>query len=289
MLTEAQVNPDQQLPMPFQAASDYAQTVMAWAQMATDPGVVARRDVAYGVHHLHRYNVFSPAGPNTRTNGGPAPIVIFWHGGGWTNGYRDYNSFMARHITALGCVLVSPSYRLVTEAKFPAAFDDAMAVVAHIRQHGGGFGGDPARIYLAGHSAGGHLAALVALRSPTRVQGCLPISGILDLHHPSPAAGSLEERVYTLVLSDAAQDAVMSPICWTPGNRVPFDLTVGEHDSARVRQSNRRMLALLRLQNAGVTFNENIDQSHFDTHTCLYDAGAPWYARLLKMIEAAEA
>jgi arylformamidase len=279
MLTDAEVNPDQQIPMPFKAADDYAQQVMAWAKAFDEKGMTVKRDVAYGAHRLHRYNVFAPKAARN------ASVLIFWHGGGWTNGYRDYNTFMAQHVTALGCVLVSPSYRLVMEAKFPAAFDDAMAALAHVSQHIADTGGNPARIYLAGHSAGAHLAALVALRATTPVRGCLPISGIMDLHHPSPAPGSLEERVYRMVLTDPAQDAVMSPICWTAGNRVPFDVAVGEHDSQRVRLSNRRMFELLRLQKGSVQFSESSGCSHFDTHTCLHRADAPWYARLMKMID----
>ncbi len=278
MLTESEVNPDQQIPMPFKAADEYAQQVMGWAKAVDDKGMTVQRDVAYGPHRLHRYNVFSPM------NAVDAPVLMFWHGGGWTNGYRDYNTFMAPHITALGCVLVSPSYRLVTEAKFPAAFDDGLAALAHVSQHIARSGGSAHRIYLAGHSAGAHLAALVALRSGMAVRGCLPISGIMDLHHPSPAPGSLEERVYSMVLNDAAQDAVMSPICWTAGNRVPFDLTVGEFDSVRVRLSNRRMFELLRLQNASVVFHDDAGHSHFDTHTSLHHPYAPWYARLANML-----
>ena len=279
MLTELDVNPDQQIPMPFKAADDYAQQVMGWAKAFEGKGITVQRDVAYGPHRLHRYNVFSPVKALN------APVVIFWHGGGWTNGYRDYNTFMANHITALGCVLVSPSYRLVTQAKFPAAFDDALAALAHVRQHIVSSGGDSARIFLGGHSAGAHLAALAALRSPVAVQGCLPISGIMDLHHPSPAPGSLEERVYSMVLPCPEQDGVMSPISWTAGNRVPFDLTVGEHDSARVRLSNSRMAELLRLQPGGVALHDMPGLSHFETHTCLRVAGAAWYVRLEKRLQ----
>ncbi len=267
--------------MPFKAADDYAQQVMGWAKAfdsQSSPAVTVQRDVAYGTHRLQRYNVFSPVEATD------APVVIFWHGGGWTNGYRDYNTFMAPHITAMGCVLVSPSYRLVTEAKFPAAFDDALAALAHVSQHIVSRGGNPKRIYLAGHSAGAHLAALLALRTAVPVRGCLPISGIMDLHHPAPAPGSLEERVYSMALDDPAQDAVMSPICWTAGNRVPFDLCVGEHDSERVRLSNRRMHALLKLQNADTTLRVMPGQSHFDTHTCLRHADAPWYQQLQQFI-----
>ena len=278
MLTESEVNPDQQIPMPFKAADDYAKQVMGWAKAFDDKGMTVEEGVAYGTHRLHRYNVFSPMETTD------APVVIFWHGGGWTNGYRDYNTFMAPHITAMGCVLVSPSYRLVTEAKFPAAFDDSLAALVHVSQHIVSRGGSPKRIYLAGHSAGAHLAALVALRTAVPVRACLPISGIMDLHHPSPAPGSLEERVYSMVLDDPAQDTVMSPICWTAGNRVRFALTVGEHDSERVRLSNRRMHELLKLQNGDTTLRVMPGHSHFDTHTCLLDADAPWYRQLKQFI-----
>ena len=77
----------------------------------------------------------------------------------------------------------------------------------------------------------------------------------MDLHHPAPAPGSLEERVYTMVRDDPLQDAVMSPIYWTARNRVPFDLSCGEHDSERVRRSNRRMAVLLNLQPVPVSMH----------------------------------
>ncbi|MCB2027864.1 MAG: alpha/beta hydrolase fold domain-containing protein, partial [Rhodoferax sp.] len=70
----------------------------------------------------------------------------------------------------------------------------------------GAQGGAADRFYLSGHSAGGHLAAMTALRRDRwadagvpadLIRGCLPISGIMDLYHPAPTPGSLEERVYT--------------------------------------------------------------------------------------------
>ena len=281
-------DPDQQLPMPFQAADDYACVVMRWARELPAARMNIERAVAYGDDRLHRYDVFSAAGASN------APVVVFWHGGGWTNGYRDYNAFMAPHLTGLGCVLVSPSYRLVGQARLPAAYDDSLRMLAHVAGNIGRFGGDGRRLYLCGHSAGGHLAALVALRLADRsragvpdsaVRGCLPISGIMDLHHPSPAPGSLEERVYSMVLEDASLDAVMSPICWTAGNRVPFLLTVGENDSERVRRSNARMLELLKLQHASAGLRVMPGQDHFQTHTSLRDAAHPWYRSLADMME----
>ena len=275
--------------MPFKAADDYARGVMGWANELSGEGMDVQMDVVYGPNRLHRYNVFSPAGAKN------APVVVCWHGGGWTNGYRDYNSFMAPHITALGCVLVSPSYRLVAEAKLPAAFEDSVQMLAHVAQNAVQFGGDPQQLYLTGHSAGAHLASLVALRvadrtkagvPPHAVRGCLPISGIMDLYHPSPSPGSLEERVYSMVLQDPLLDAVMSPICWTAGNRVPFALSFGEHDSERVQKSSRRMAELLKRQHAPVTLAMRQGQDHFSAHTSLRDAAHPWYETLTNMIQS---
>jgi arylformamidase len=273
-----QDDPDGQMPMPFPAAAQYAQQVMAWAREADFSGLQVQRDVAYGTHRLQRYDVFAPIQTQ------PAPILIFWHGGGWTNGYRQYVHFMARHVCALGIALVAPSYRLVSESKLPAAYEDALACLTHVHDHAQSFGADANRILLSGHSAGGHLAALVALRkqSPVHaaIRACLPISAIMDLHHPCPAPGSLEERVYKLVLNDPLDDAVMSPICWAAGNRIPFELSIGSQDSERVRLSNRRLAALLQTQQSPTLLHEHAGQSHFDTHTSLVQPTHPWYALL---------
>ena len=195
MTTPAFVDPDHQPPMPFQAAEDYAVTVMTWAQEALPDDVVATRDLAYGTDRLQRYDVYAPRGARN------APVLVFWHGGGWTNGYRDYVRFMAPHVTGLGMVLVAPSYRLTPAHRMPAPLDDCLSVLASLHQNVGAQGGAADRFYLSGHSAGGHLAAMTALRHDRwadagvpahAIRGCLPISGIMDLYHPAPVQGSLE-------------------------------------------------------------------------------------------------
>lgn len=285
---DARDDPDGQPPMPFAAAVDYARTVMAWAREPLPERVVCHLDQPYGPHRLHRFDAFAPVAARE------APVLVFWHGGGWTNGYRQYAHFMAPLVTALGMVLISPSYRLAPQHPLPDAMTDVFTLLAELARALPAWGGSPRRVLLSGHSAGAHLAAMGALRPDARavhgvpdglVQGCLPLSGIMDLHDPQPAAGSLEERVYTTVLAglDPLQDAVCSPLYWTAGNRVPFDLSVGEHDSPRVRRSNRRLLPLLQAQAGPATLHELPGQDHFQTHLRLRDAANPWYARLAFM------
>ena len=191
---------------------------------------------------------------------------------------------MAQHVCALGIVLIAPSNRLAPEYKLPCAYEDALACLVHVHAHANSFGGDINRVVLSGHSAGGHLASLIALRRQSKmhssIRACLPISAIMDLHHPAPPPGSLEERVYKLVLEKPLDDAALSPICWAAANRIPFELSTGEHDSERVLLSNRRLNALLQSQDAPVALHEQAGLTHFDTHTTLSQATHPWYALL---------
>jgi hypothetical protein len=107
----------------------------------------------------------------------------------------------------------------------------------------------------------------------------------MDLHDPDPAPGSLEERVYTTVLrgQPAWTDTVVSPLFWTADNQIPFALTYGENDSARVKKSNARMFALLQAQLAPSSCVMEPGRDHFQTHLGLKDASDPWYRRLATM------
>ncbi|WP_414938180.1 alpha/beta hydrolase [Amycolatopsis sp. cmx-11-51] len=92
--------------------------------------------------------------------------VVWLHGGGWTMGTLDTEHKWATRIAdSSGAVVISVGYRLAPEHRFPAALDDAYAVLVWTAEHAAELGVDPARIAVAGHSAGGSLAAAVALRA----------------------------------------------------------------------------------------------------------------------------
>jgi cation diffusion facilitator CzcD-associated flavoprotein CzcO/acetyl esterase/lipase len=97
---------------------------------------------------------------------GPAPVVLFCHGGGWVAGSLDLADAPCRQLAAeLQAVVVSVDYRLAPEHPFPAAADDTFAAIRWARDHIADFGGDPDRIIIMGESAGANLAAAAALRA----------------------------------------------------------------------------------------------------------------------------
>jgi acetyl esterase len=104
--------------------------------------------------------VFTPSG-----EAGPLPILVFFHGGGWVFGTLETHGDICRTLChRSGSLVVSVDYRRAPEHRFPAALEDCCAAVRWCAGHAAEIGGDPTRLAVAGDSAGGNLAAAVALR-----------------------------------------------------------------------------------------------------------------------------
>jgi acetyl esterase len=102
--------------------------------------------------------------PGGMADSRPLPVLVFFHGGGWVIGDIETHDVVCRQVTAeAGISVISVDYRLAPEHKFPAAVDDAWAATRWIAAHGAELGIDPARLAVGGDSAGGNLAAVVAL------------------------------------------------------------------------------------------------------------------------------
>src|SRR4051794_28539970 len=97
---------------------------------------------------------------------GPQPILVWYHGGGWVIGDLDTTDGVARKLAnRADAVVVSVDYRLAPEHPFPASVDDCWAVLEWVAANGAELGGDPTRIAVGGDSAGGNLAALMAIKA----------------------------------------------------------------------------------------------------------------------------
>ena len=119
---------------------------------------------------------------------GPHPGVILIHGGAFRTGGRGWEKYLATALVDAGFAAFSVDYRLAPEFPFPAAVDDVLAAVAWVRAHAAEYGVDPREIGAIGESAGGHLAAMLAvlgrdsLDTGSRIAAAVAWSGPMDLH-----------------------------------------------------------------------------------------------------------
>jgi arylformamidase len=147
-------------------------------------------NVAFGDHPRQVLDLYYPRSTPTPT---PAPVLVFLHGGGFRNGAPGLHGFQGRTYLERGCMFVSMGYRLMPDIYFPDTQEDVELGLQWLYGHLAERGGDPARIYLSGHSAGAMLAAMAGLRNwsahcklpPDLVKGLVLISGMYDQARPA--------------------------------------------------------------------------------------------------------
>lgn len=133
-------------------------------------------DIAYGPEARQRLDVYKPDNAN-----GDKPVVVFLYGGSWKRGKRENYRFAGQAFASRGYVTVVPDYRTYPDVRFPAFVEDAAAAVAWVRKNITRYGGDPDRIVLAGHSAGAHIAALLAYDHHYLKAAGVPMASIAGL------------------------------------------------------------------------------------------------------------
>jgi acetyl esterase/lipase len=156
---------------------------------------VRTEGVAYGPEARHRLDVYRPKAVRPS-----APVVVFLHGGRWNSGTRGDYRLLGDALTRRGWVAVVPDYRLAPVARFPAWVEDGARAVRWARDNAARFGGDSTRIFVVGHSAGGHSAALLALDEhflrdagvpASAVRGFVSLAGPVDTTWTDPDVQAL--------------------------------------------------------------------------------------------------
>jgi len=118
------------------------------------------RDMAYGDDPRQKFDLYGPSW----TPGQPTlPVIVFFYGGGWDSGSRTQYGWAAQALAAKRFLVALPDYRVVPQVVFPAFIQDAAQATAKVAEVVGQYGGDPARLGVAGHSAGAHLAMMITL------------------------------------------------------------------------------------------------------------------------------
>jgi arylformamidase len=217
--------------------ADSAEVLARWAQASQlvrerEPCVLDQR---YGEGPKETLDIFT-------TDVSQAPVLVFIHGGWWRSLDKSDHSFLGSVFTHEGALLVVPNYELAPKASLERMALQVAQSLVWVWRHIAEYGGDPNRIVLAGHSAGGHLAAMmsscdwksIAPELPRHlVKGVLSISGVHDLA-PVAQAPFLREDLRL----DAAAVQRLSPVGF-PAPDAPFYAVVGEQESEEFRRQTK--------------------------------------------------
>ncbi len=192
------------------------------------------------------------------------PVLMFVHGGSWRTGDRSQYGPLGNFLAKNGIVAFIPSYRLAPQNKFPAQIEDVAAAFKYTVEHCAEFGGDPERIYVAGHSAGGHLAGLLTFDtrylaeqkiSPRSIKGAICLSGVYDL----VAIGDSQASVFGSD-KDARRDA--SPLFHVKAPAPRMLISCCQHDYLSLPQQAKDFFNAVKAAGADAEFLYVPDENH---------------------------
>jgi len=224
-------------------------------------------NISYGADPQHRLDVYVP----DQASAGPRPLVVFWHGGRWEIGDKADYRFVGAALAELGYVAVLPNYRHYPNVKMAGFMDDAARAGEWAAGHAGEFGADASRLYLMGHSAGAHMAALVSLDPryfAAAGRPVPPISGVIGLSGPYDFLPLREPDVQDM-FGPPRNYPDSQPINFVRSDAPPMLLVHGLMDETVRPKNSRNLAAALRACGVPVTLKLYPKVAHGDTVAAL--------------------
>jgi acetyl esterase/lipase len=194
------------------------------------------------------------------------PVVVFFYGGSWDSGNRGSYKFIGEAITSQGFITVIPDYRVYPEVLFPGFMEDPAKAATWVKSHAAEFGGDPERIFLAGHSAGAHIAAMLVLDPEFLAkQNSKPgeFAGMIGLAGPYDFLPLKSNRLKT-IFGPEDQRPKSQPINFVTGSNPPMLLMVGTKDGTVWPRNTYNLAAKIKSAGGPVEVVEFAGYGHVD-------------------------
>jgi acetyl esterase/lipase len=194
-------------------------------------------DIKYGNEPRQQLDIYTPLTPAS----GKLPVIVFLYGGSWSRGSKNQYMFIAEYLAPRGYIIAIPDYRVYPDVKFPAFVEDSAAALAWVQQNIAGYGGDPDAVFLMGHSAGAHIAAMLTLDERfARNARAKPPKGTIGLAGPYDFLPLRNENMRT-IFGPPEQYDQSQPVNFVDGTEAPMLLLHGSTD-AIVYQRNSESL-----------------------------------------------
>jgi acetyl esterase/lipase len=189
--------------------------------------VVVQRDVVFDAEHALALDVYRPR------DAAHAPVVVFFYGGSWKSGKRQWYRWVGQALAQRGLVVVIPDYRKWPRVRLDGFMGDAARAVAWTHAHAGEYGGDSAQLFLMGHSAGAHMAALLATDDTwLAAQGMRPaqLAGVIGVAGPYDFLPLHDADDIDMFGATHAAQLRSQPVHYVDGDEPPMWLLQGATD-----------------------------------------------------------
>lgn len=211
--------------------------------MAPRQGVREKTGLAYAPGERHGIDVYAPVGAQD------APVVVFLYGGAWESGDRGMYRFLGASFATAGVVCMVPDYRVWPDVGFPGFVQDAAQALAWARRNAGAHGGTAGRVVLMGHSAGAHIATLLALDGGyLAAEGLRPagaMRGVVGLAGPYDFL-PLRGRTLQAIFGPESAWPASQPVNHVAPGAPPMLLATGDADSTVLPRNTASLASRLR-------------------------------------------
>ncbi len=238
----------------------------------------------------HRLDLYRPNG------GADLPVLIFAHGGVWQRGEKDQYGNIGEAFAHRGVLTAVINYRLTPPARHPAHAQDVARAVAWLMRYAPDYGARADRVFLSGHSAGGHLATLLLFDpqylgaegiDPESLAGVIPLSGIFDLTKPidDTPEGGFARHIHPPFGDNPGILEAASPVRHLRPTRMPLLVILAGEDYRDMRRQSERFVEALGQRGIPVAFEVVAGRGHFELVNAIGQARDPTTDLLVRFIE----
>lgn len=197
--------------------------------LSSDKGSSRISGISYGPHARHRLDVYEPDDPAAA-----APVILYFYGGAWARGERSQYEFVGRRFASMGYSVVIPDYRLYPEVTFPAFVRDGARAAGYVIDNMVHLFGERRPLFLAGHSAGAHIAMMLAVDERylagegverNQLDGVIGLAGPYDFL-------PIESESLKRIFPDASSRWESQPVNFIDGGVPPVLLVHGDEDKS---------------------------------------------------------
>ncbi len=248
--------------------------------LVPDSGYQLQSNISYGPHERQKLDIYTPKTPSNQ----PKKIVIFFYGGSWDSGEKADYKFVGEALSSQGFIVVIPNYRVYPDVLFPAFMEDPASVAKWVKTNIQQYQPLPNnltastnsstlasrdnvdKVFLTGHSAGAHLAVMLAVNPEYLAQVSLKptdFSGVVGLAGPYDFLPLRAARL-KVIFGAEAERWKSQPISFVDGKNPPMLLAVGRKDSIVAPYNTDHMVKAIKSKNGAVDIAEFAQYGHID-------------------------